>query len=63
MFELEPAVGQRQPQLLPQLHLTLGAALVDLVGEEPGKSKLTKAEKTGVPQLSEQDLLGLLGRG
>jgi DNA ligase (NAD+) len=33
-----------------------------IVGEEPGKSKLTKAEKTGVPQLSEQDLLELLGR-
>ena len=34
-----------------------------IVGEEPGKSKLTKAEKAGVPQLSEQDLLELLGRG
>jgi DNA ligase (NAD+) len=33
-----------------------------IVGEEPGRSKLTKAEKTGVPQLSEQDLLELLGR-
>jgi DNA ligase (NAD+) len=34
-----------------------------IVGEEPGKSKLTKAEKAGVPLLAEPDLLGLLGRG
>jgi len=34
-----------------------------IVGEEPGKSKLTKAEKADVPQLSEKDLLELLGRG
>ncbi len=34
-----------------------------IVGEEPGKSKLTKAEKAGVPQLTEQDLLELLRRG
>jgi DNA ligase (NAD+) len=34
-----------------------------IVGEEPGKSKLTKAEKAEVPQLSERDLLELLGRG
>jgi NAD-dependent DNA ligase len=34
-----------------------------IVGEEPGKSKLTKAEKAGVPRLSEADLLTLLGRG
>lgn len=33
-----------------------------IVGEEPGKSKLTKAEKAGVPLLSEADLLTLLGR-
>ena len=32
-----------------------------IVGEEPGKSKLTKAQKTGIPQLGEQDLLELLG--
>jgi DNA ligase (NAD+) len=31
-----------------------------IVGEEPGKSKLTKAEKAGVPLLTEADLLTLL---
>jgi len=31
-----------------------------VVGEEPGKSKLTKAEKAGVPILSEADLVELL---
>jgi DNA ligase (NAD+) len=31
-----------------------------IVGEEPGKSKLTKAEKAGVPLLTEADLAGLL---
>jgi DNA ligase (NAD+) len=31
-----------------------------VVGEEPGKSKLTKAEKAGVPILSEADLVKLL---
>src|SRR5438874_5479340 len=34
-----------------------------VVGEEPGKSKLTKAQKSDVPLLSEDDLLRLLGRG
>ena len=34
-----------------------------IVGEEPGKAKLTKAQKLGVPLLTEQDLLKLLGRG
>jgi len=33
-----------------------------VVGEEPGKSKLLKAEKSKVPQLTETDLLRLLGR-
>jgi DNA ligase (NAD+) len=33
------------------------------VGEEPGKSKLAKAEKAGVPLLDEAALLQLLGRG
>jgi DNA ligase (NAD+) len=33
-----------------------------IVGEEPGKSKVTKAEKAGVPMLTEADLLKLLGR-
>jgi DNA ligase (NAD+) len=33
-----------------------------VVGEEPGKSKLTKAEKAGVPLLTEADLVRLLGR-
>ena len=32
-----------------------------IVGEEPGKSKLTKAEKLDVPQLDEAALLRLLG--
>jgi DNA ligase (NAD+) len=32
-----------------------------IVGEEPGKSKLKKAEQTGVSQLAEADLLELLG--
>jgi DNA ligase (NAD+) len=34
-----------------------------IVGEEPGKSKLTKAEKANVPLLDEAALLRLLGRG
>jgi len=33
-----------------------------VLGEEPGKSKLLKAEKSNVPQLTEADLLRLLGR-
>jgi DNA ligase (NAD+) len=34
-----------------------------VVGEEPGKSKLTKAEKAGVPILTEADLKKLLASG
>jgi len=34
-----------------------------VVGDEPGASKLTKAQKAGVPLLTEADLLGLLGSG
>jgi DNA ligase (NAD+) len=33
-----------------------------VVGEEPGQSKLTKAQRTGVPLLTEQDLKKLLRR-
>jgi DNA ligase (NAD+) len=33
-----------------------------IVGEEPGSSKLTKAQREGVPLLTEADLLKLLGR-
>jgi DNA ligase (NAD+) len=33
-----------------------------VVGEEPGASKLTKAQRSGVPLLNEQDLSALLGR-
>ena len=33
-----------------------------VVGEEPGASKLTKAQRSGVPILAEADLLELLGR-
>ena len=33
-----------------------------VVGEEPGNSKLTKAQKVGTPILGEADLLKLLGR-
>jgi DNA ligase (NAD+) len=32
-----------------------------IVGEEPGQSKLTKAQKAGVPLLTEADLDKLLG--
>ena len=34
-----------------------------IVGEDPGKSKVTKAEKAGIPQLGEAELLELLGSG
>jgi DNA ligase (NAD+) len=34
-----------------------------VVGEEPGQSKLTKAQRAGVALLTEQDLLDLLGSG
>jgi DNA ligase (NAD+) len=34
-----------------------------VVGEEPGNSKLTKAQREGVPLLTEQDLLDLLTAG
>jgi DNA ligase (NAD+) len=34
-----------------------------IVGEEPGNSKLTKAQREGVALLTEPDLLNLLGRG
>jgi DNA ligase (NAD+) len=33
-----------------------------VVGEEPGQSKLTKAQRTGIPILSEADLDALLAR-
>jgi len=33
-----------------------------VVGEEPGQSKLTKAQRSGVPILTEADLLELLSR-
>jgi len=33
-----------------------------IVGEEPGASKLTKAQRAGVPLLSEADLVELLAR-
>ena len=32
-----------------------------IVGEEPGSSKLTKAQREGVQLLTEADLLSLLG--
>jgi DNA ligase (NAD+) len=33
-----------------------------IVGEDPGKSKVTKAEKAGTPLLTESDFLRLIGR-
>jgi DNA ligase (NAD+) len=34
-----------------------------VIGEDPGRSKLTKAEKLGTPQLSEKEFLALVGGG
>src|SRR5262249_48836208 len=34
-----------------------------IVGEDPGRSKLTKAEKSGIPQIGECELVELLGGG
>jgi len=60
----ETVVGVQGDELGAKVGNSVSSKTTGLVvGEEPGKSKLTKAEKSGVPLLSEDDLLQLLGRG
>jgi DNA ligase (NAD+) len=64
---LEGFTREEAAEALEELGAKVGSSVSSkttalIVGEDPGKSKLTKAEKTGVPQLGEPELLELLGR-
>jgi DNA ligase (NAD+) len=64
---LERFTRDEAAALLEELGAKIGNAVSSkttglIVGEEPGKSKLTKAQKAEVPLLAEDDLLRLLGR-
>jgi DNA ligase (NAD+) len=64
---LEGFTREEAAEALEELGAKVGSSVSSkttglIVGEDPGKSKLTKAEKTGVPRLGEPELLELLGR-
>jgi DNA ligase (NAD+) len=61
-FTREEAAALLEEQGAKVANAVSGKTTGLIVGEEPGKSKLTKAEKSEVPILTEADLLQLLAR-